>query len=133
MRVFGFGPGVQYAAIFSSSAMNLCMKRSWSLSVYPVTAFFTAEPPSISCCGAGFLMDAGVEIGQNPVTGNWTKPSYRKLDKTQLPEIGQNPVTGNWTKPSYRKLDKTQLPEIGQNPVTGNWTKPSYRLDIGQF
>ena len=28
-----------------------------------VTAFFIAEPPSISCCGAGFLMDVGVDVG----------------------------------------------------------------------
>lgn len=27
-----------------------------------VTAFFIAEPPSISCCGAGFLMDVGVDV-----------------------------------------------------------------------
>jgi hypothetical protein len=32
MRFFGFGSGVQYAAMFSSSVMDLCMKRSWSLS-----------------------------------------------------------------------------------------------------
>jgi hypothetical protein len=33
--------------------------------VYPVTALFIAEPPSVSCCGAGFLMGVGVDVKGN--------------------------------------------------------------------